>query len=83
MGEVQDAYPGYTVQSDVALYILTAYIDQESEVPTGLLGAVARIFSPLFSSWNFRKLPTSYTLCVMTVSPGISVSCPVQCETSS
>lgn len=40
-------------------------------------------FPPLISPWDFRKVPTSYTLCVITVSPGISVSCPVQRETSS
>ncbi|KAH7386258.1 hypothetical protein BKA64DRAFT_680485 [Cadophora sp. MPI-SDFR-AT-0126] len=48
MAEMQDAYSKYIqdiVQSDVASYIPTAYIDQESELPTRLLGAVASYYN--------------------------------------
>ena len=45
--EMQDAYSKYIqdiVQSDVASYIPTAYIDQASELPTRLLEAVASFY---------------------------------------
>ena len=48
MDQVQDSCAKYVrdiVQSDVVLYIPTAYIDQESELPTRLLWAVASYYS--------------------------------------
>jgi len=48
MDEMQDAYSKYIqdiVQSDVNSYVPAAYIDQESELPTRLLGAVASYYN--------------------------------------
>ncbi|KAH7317669.1 hypothetical protein BKA65DRAFT_410270 [Rhexocercosporidium sp. MPI-PUGE-AT-0058] len=48
MDEMQDAYSKYIqdiVQSDIASYVPTAYIDQESDLPTRLLGVVASYYS--------------------------------------
>ncbi|KAH9212272.1 hypothetical protein DL95DRAFT_391733 [Leptodontidium sp. 2 PMI_412] len=48
MDEMQNSYSKYIqdiVQSDIASYVPTAYIDQESDLPTRLLGTVASYYS--------------------------------------
>ncbi len=48
MDEMQDSYSQYIqdiVQSDVGQFIPTAYIDQDSDLPMRLLGAVASYYS--------------------------------------
>lgn len=48
MEEMQDSYALYVqdiVQSDVGMYLPTAYVDQDSDLPRRLLGAVASYYS--------------------------------------
>ncbi|KAJ5040480.1 uncharacterized protein L3040_006136 [Drepanopeziza brunnea f. sp. 'multigermtubi'] len=48
MQEMQDSYARYVqdiVQSDVGMYLPTAYVDQQSDLPRHLLGAVANYYS--------------------------------------
>ncbi|KAK0111414.1 hypothetical protein ONS95_001775 [Cadophora gregata] len=59
MDEMQDAYSKYIqdiVQSGIASYIPTAYIDQESELPTRLLEAVASFYSAGHAADNESEL---------------------------
>ena len=70
MDEMQDAYSKYIqniVQSDIDSYVPSAYIDQDSALPTRLLGAVASYYNAGNAADNEASLTFHPFCCVMLI----------------
>lgn len=83
MDEMQDTYSRYIqdiVQSDIGEYIPVAYIDQDSDLPMQLLGAVASYYSAGNArDSEVRRSLSGLQQCILTRCSPNSFAVPSKC----